>query len=346
MSNTFTKLRVSVRRAVEALRIFSGLIAAEEVDPLRNRLRQIRLAADEARNWDVMAGRLSHGGDVPAAILNQIKSRRREAQRPIVAVYQELIAAGGEAKFASLIRKVESHRHGEGKRRFGRQAPKYLVPVVKKFFKAAESDLTADASLHGTAYPCQEAAVHDGDRGRGLRFRLPQAALSPSDALPRPVGNGQRSRHGQGVVRGLVVETEDEERRHSWRGFCWQKSGPRKTYGGIPGHLDAEGRVRLSNDNFGPAAADSYAVFSVTSHISDGNLILASLLSASLDAGDCRLRLHGRTEMEAALSPQRGRGEDCTKSPRQQPVHGDSFCVLRLRRGRLVVVRAAAEFSS
>ena len=142
------QVRVSVRRAVEALRIFSGLIAAEEVDPLRNRLRQIRLAADEARNWDVMAGRLSHGGDVPAAILNQIKSRRREAQRPIVAVYQELIAAGCEAKFASLIRKVESHRHGEGKRRFRRQAPKYLVPVVKKFFKAAQSDITADASLH------------------------------------------------------------------------------------------------------------------------------------------------------------------------------------------------------
>jgi CHAD domain-containing protein len=119
-----------------------------EAEALRARLRRIRLAADEARNWDVMVERFSHGGDIPTKILEQIKARRREVQGPIVTVYQEVTADACEAKIDSLVQVVESHRHGEGKRRFGRQAPQYLVPVVKKFFKAAESDITTDESLH------------------------------------------------------------------------------------------------------------------------------------------------------------------------------------------------------
>ena len=86
------QLRISVRRAVEAVRVFSGLMEEAEVDALRDRLRRIRLAADEARNWDVMAERFSHGGDIPAQIVERIKARRREVQGPIVAVYQEITA--------------------------------------------------------------------------------------------------------------------------------------------------------------------------------------------------------------------------------------------------------------
>ena len=143
------QLRISVRRAVEALRVFSGLIDEAEVDPLRDRLRRIRLAADEARNWDVMAERFSHGEGVSAKILEQIKARRREVQGPIVAIYQEITTDACEAKVEQLVQEVESHRQGDGKRRFGRQAPKYLASVVGKFFKAATSDLTTDEALHG-----------------------------------------------------------------------------------------------------------------------------------------------------------------------------------------------------
>ncbi len=142
------RLRISVRRAVEAVRVFSGLIDQAEIDPLRDRLRRIRLASDEARNWDVLAERFSHAGDVPAPILEQIRARRREVQGPIVAACQEVAADGCQAKIAALVEEVQAHRHDEGRRRFGRQAPKYLVPVVKRFFKAAESDITSDEALH------------------------------------------------------------------------------------------------------------------------------------------------------------------------------------------------------
>jgi CHAD domain-containing protein len=143
------RLRISVRRAAEAVRVFSGLIEAAEVEPLRDRLQRIRLAADDARNWDVIAERLSHGAGIPARIMERIRERRREVQGPIVAAYQETMANACEAKIEQLVQEVESHRQGDGKRRFGRQAPQYLVPVVKKFFRAAEADLTGEEALHG-----------------------------------------------------------------------------------------------------------------------------------------------------------------------------------------------------
>jgi CHAD domain-containing protein len=143
------QLRISVRRAAEAVRVFSRLMEEAEVGPLRDRLRRIRLAADEARDWDVMAERFARGGGMQAQISERIKARRREVQGPIVAVCQEITGDSCEAKIEDLVRKVESHRHGEGKRRFGRQAPQYLAPVVKKFFRAAESNLITDDSLHG-----------------------------------------------------------------------------------------------------------------------------------------------------------------------------------------------------
>jgi CHAD domain-containing protein len=143
------QLRISVRRAVEAVRVFSGLMDEAEVDALRDRLRRIRLAADEARNWDVMCERFLQGSGITSKIVEQIKAHRREAQGPIVVVYQEISADACEAKIEKLVQEVESRCHGEGKRRFGRQAHRFLDPVVKKFFDAAESDLTTDESLHG-----------------------------------------------------------------------------------------------------------------------------------------------------------------------------------------------------
>ncbi len=140
------QLRISVRRAVEAIKIFSGLMEEAEVIALQDRLQRIRLAADEARNWDVLYERFSQGSCITSKIVEQIKVRRRDAQEPIVAVYREIAADACEAKIEKLIQEVKSHCRGGG--RFGREAYHFLRPVVKKFFRAAESDLTADESFH------------------------------------------------------------------------------------------------------------------------------------------------------------------------------------------------------
>lgn len=145
------RLRIAVRRAVAAVRVFSGLLDEAEVEALRERLQRMRVAADNARNWDVIHGRFSQadGYQITARIVDQVRAFRREAQGPIVAVCQEIIGDGYEEKVEQLVREVESHHHGEGRRRFGRHVHSNLNPVVKKFFKAAESDLTTDESLHG-----------------------------------------------------------------------------------------------------------------------------------------------------------------------------------------------------
>ena len=143
------QLRLSVRRAVEAARVFSGLIEGADYEELREKLRRIRLAADDARNWDVLCGRVSHGGYIPAKLLEQIKAGRRKVQEPITTAYQEYRTEACDEKFEKLVQDVESHEYGEGKRRFVRHARKYLRPVVKKFFQAAQSDLTTYKSLHG-----------------------------------------------------------------------------------------------------------------------------------------------------------------------------------------------------
>jgi CHAD domain-containing protein len=144
------QLRISVRRVVEAVRIFSGLMEEPEVNALRERLRRIRFAADEARNWDVLCERFSHGGGdgILARIFERVKSHRREAQGAVVAVYQEFTADACEAKIEMLVQQVASHRHGEGKQRFRQKAPQHLAPAVRKFFNAAKSDLTTAESLH------------------------------------------------------------------------------------------------------------------------------------------------------------------------------------------------------
>jgi CHAD domain-containing protein len=142
------QLRISVRRAVAAVRMFAALIPEGEIDPLRDRLRRIRRAADEARNWDVMIERFSHGDGVQAAVLEQMKTRRAEAQGPMVTIHREMESDACKAGIDQLVQTVESHRHGQGKRRFGREAPQYLASVVKKFFKAAQGDLGTDEALH------------------------------------------------------------------------------------------------------------------------------------------------------------------------------------------------------
>jgi CHAD domain-containing protein len=128
--------------------MFAALVPESEVGPLRGRLRRIRLAADEARNWDVMIERFSYGEGVQAAILEQMRTKREEAQGPIVAVHQEIDTEACKASLDKLMQEIASDRRSEGKRRFGREAPRYLASVVKNFFKAAQADLTTDEALH------------------------------------------------------------------------------------------------------------------------------------------------------------------------------------------------------
>jgi len=147
------QLRISVRRAAQALRMFADLLPDDLREAVRARLRQIRLAADGARNWDVLRACFAHSAASPAEGVTarfaaQTQQRRREAQQPLVDVYHELTAAGFAAQIDALLSALQSSRKGKADRSFRQQARRYLRPVLKKFFKAAAAGVSNDEALH------------------------------------------------------------------------------------------------------------------------------------------------------------------------------------------------------
>jgi CHAD domain-containing protein len=147
------QLRVASRRAVEAVRVFSDLLPVPAYQDIRTKLRQVRLAADEARNLDVLCGQILRRTEVAsngcsAKVLEQFKGRRRRAQQPIVKTYQELRAEKLDDRISELLEEVCAQQKAKAKGRFGKQAPRYLKPALTKFFKAADADLSSDEAFH------------------------------------------------------------------------------------------------------------------------------------------------------------------------------------------------------
>ena len=147
------QLRITTRRATEALRVFCNLMPKATCENLHTRLRKIRLAADEARNWDVLASLFSHNtadadNGIGGSILEQIRVRRNEVQTPIVEIYQELLAETFNEQMDTLVEEIRAKRGRKAKRRFGRRARRYLKTPLRKFFKTFDTDLSTDKALH------------------------------------------------------------------------------------------------------------------------------------------------------------------------------------------------------
>lgn len=147
------QLRVSTRRAVEAVRVFSDLIPESERQDLLGRLKQIRLAANEARDLDVLCAEFLHCADASckdtcSKIAEAITRRRQEAQGPIVAIHDELVAGKFEEQIENLLGQIRAEGKGKKKPTFGRQARSYLKVALFKFYKAAEADLLNEEAFH------------------------------------------------------------------------------------------------------------------------------------------------------------------------------------------------------
>jgi CHAD domain-containing protein len=148
------ELRVATRRTMAALRLYADMLPRRRTARMETLLKQIRRAADDARDYDVLAQRLSDGhSDAEARrFLEKVRSRRRKAQRPIQAVYRRLKK---EDCFDRRVKKLLCGVRPRGKTkaepkdpRFGEWARIHLRRIVKKFFKAAPTDDTDDPTLH------------------------------------------------------------------------------------------------------------------------------------------------------------------------------------------------------
>ena len=126
------ELRVATRRTMAALRLYADMLPRRRTARMETRLKQIRRAADDARDYDVLIQRRSDGhSDAEAQrFLEKVRSRRRKAQRPIQAVYRCLKK---DDRFDRWVKKLLRGVRPRGKTkaepkdpRFGEWARTYL----------------------------------------------------------------------------------------------------------------------------------------------------------------------------------------------------------------------------
>lgn len=148
------ELRVATRRTTAALRLYADMLPRRRTARMEMRLKQIRRAAGDARDFDVLAQRLSdnHYDAEAQRFLEKVRSRRRKAQRPIQAVHRRLKK---DDRFDGWVQKLLRGVRPKGKTdaerkdpRFGEWARTHLRRIVNRFFKAATTDDTDAPTLH------------------------------------------------------------------------------------------------------------------------------------------------------------------------------------------------------
>jgi len=185
------RLRVATRRTLAAFEAFDGLLPPRRRIWFRRRLRDLRRAAGETRDLDVLTTRLTAGsGDRPAvrspesrrarARLVAMLSRQREISRqPIRDVYESLVAADWTGRVERLVARVAAGRHQTP---FGRYGRRRLRRLVLRFFGRADRRLRSAEELHALRI-----------EGKKLRYALeifagvlsPDVRHSCEDALER-----------------------------------------------------------------------------------------------------------------------------------------------------------------
>ena len=211
---------------------------------MRDRLRRIRLAADEARNWDVMCERFIHGGNVPAAILEQVKARRREAQGPIVAIYQEITADACQ----------ERSRHGPARSNPNATARENAGsdgrPLSTSFRLSRSSSRPPSPTLPRTRRCTHFASARrsSGTRWRSWPWpstRLPQKLYRQVTLFQDLLGTVNDHATAKWLFQDWRSKSEDLEQRAFLDGLLLSEERATRSPGGIPGCLDAAGRGRF-----------------------------------------------------------------------------------------------------
>lgn len=89
------QLRIQTRRCLAAITAYQACLPKQQAKWFRKRLRQIRCAANDARDLDVFLKRYEHEKSVEFQQLRQwVKRRRREAQKPIRVLHRKWISTG------------------------------------------------------------------------------------------------------------------------------------------------------------------------------------------------------------------------------------------------------------
>jgi len=148
------QLRVFTRRSTAALEIFEPWLPAKRGSWVRKRVNKVRKAAGAARDLDVLQLRLqSRQEHAPTSttspLLEYVRQRRREAQRPIVELHEHLVARQFDRKLRKFIKRIGSARESTDRdQRFDDLAHHKLAEMVVPYLEAAGGEMNDPEALH------------------------------------------------------------------------------------------------------------------------------------------------------------------------------------------------------
>ena len=148
------RLRVATRRTIAAFDAFSDLVPAKRRAWFEKRLRQLRRAAGDARDLDVLTGRLQRPGVTPrpaadrtarGRLVAMLARQRDVSRRPIHELYERLTEEDWQGRVARLLDRIPDRR---GPSSFGRYARRRFRPMVERFFEKSDRRLRDAEAIH------------------------------------------------------------------------------------------------------------------------------------------------------------------------------------------------------
>jgi CHAD domain-containing protein len=146
------RLRVATRRTLAAFDVFEDVLPAKRAAWFRKRLRLLRRAAGDARDLDVLTGRLRQDDGKPAParqararLLAMLAKQRTVSRGPIRDLYERLADADWPARVDDLMERVAERGRGVT---FGIYARERFGPLVEHFFAVADHRLRDADEIH------------------------------------------------------------------------------------------------------------------------------------------------------------------------------------------------------
>ncbi len=197
------QLRVASRRAVAAIKLYYKFLPGKSRKSICRRLKEIRRAAGNARDCDVLLQRHEQQAETEQSqtLLKEIYQKREEAQRPLCELYASL---PDQHSLIMLSRKMLKKVRRQRAPHFRRWARRRLRDYTKAFFAAEPDDLDNLHALHQMRL-----------RGKDLRYAIELlAGVFPNTLRLKLYPVIEQVQDGLGAINDHAVAIERFKR---WR---------------------------------------------------------------------------------------------------------------------------------
>jgi len=149
------QLRVYARRTAAAMEIFNDWLPRRRGRWMAKQLKRVRKAAGEARDLDVLHMRWTERrqeipGDEAALLLDEVSSRRRDAQLPIEETFHKLARKRFPRRAEQFVKRIRLRTSAPGPcdERLDCLARAALGRLVVPYLKAAAAEMSDAEALH------------------------------------------------------------------------------------------------------------------------------------------------------------------------------------------------------